>query len=231
MWVDEQEDEEAGGWLRRTARIGGGVLAAIGVAAVLYTVLKDTSLPQRHAINMVTRVLLPPPPAPPPPPKPPEPEKVVEQPKIQEPKPVEKPPDKATPKPTQPPLSPLTAEAGTGSNPYGLQVGTGSGDVIGGGNAGGGGTASYISYSRVVSGQVQNALRRDDKLRFGRFAADLRVWVDTSGRVTRVQLTSSSGDAAVDGALTQALSGLSMGEPPPQGIPQPIRLRTRAVSG
>src|SRR5262249_17398843 len=99
---------------------------------------------------------------PPPPPKPPEPEKVVEPPKIQEPKVVDKPPDKAPPKPQAPPASPLTAAAGTGSNPYGLARGDGSGDVIGGGDP----RAAFQSYARAVGDDVRAALRRDSKLRF-----------------------------------------------------------------
>jgi TonB family protein len=172
----------------------------------------------------VTRITLPPPP-PPPPPKPPEPEKVVETPKLQEPKLADKKPDKAPPKPQQPPASPLTAEAGAGANPYGLAVGDGSGNVAGGGGA------AFWSYGRTVSSSVLAALRQDDKLRFANFVAELRIWLDAGGTVTRVQLASSSGDPAVDAAMTRSLTGLAMHEPPPAGMPQPIRLRTKSAPG
>jgi periplasmic protein TonB len=74
-------------------------------------------------------------------------------------------------------------------------------------------------------------LRREDKLRFAKFTAELRIWLDSLGKVTRVQLTSSSGDPAVDSAVTRSLTGLDMGEPPPKDMPQPIRLRTKAEPG
>jgi TonB family protein len=104
-----------------------------------------------------------------------------------------------------------------------------SGNVIGGG--GGDGNAAYMSYGRIVSADVQSALRRDDKLRFAKFVAELRIWLDVSGKVTRVQLASSSGDPAIDDAVTRSLNGLALHEPPPKDMPQPIRLRTRSTPG
>jgi TonB family protein len=228
MWADEEPEEEAA-WHHRLARVAAGLVLVGGLGTALWFIIDSMSKTQQHAIQTVTRIMLPPPPVPPPPPKPPEPEKVVETPKIQEPKVVEKKPEPAKPKPQQPPSSPLTAAAGSGANPYGLQRGDGSGNVIGGG--GGDGQAAYQSYGRAVSIDVQAALRRDDKLRFAKFVAELRIWLDGSGRVTRVQLASSSGDQAVDAAVTQALSGLAMHEPPPKDMPQPIRLRTKSDPG
>jgi TonB family protein len=228
MWSDEAAEDDAIGWPRRLGRIAVGTALIGGLATAIYFMVQGMSGIQRHAIQTVTRVTLPPPPPPPPPPKPPEPEKVLETPKLQEPKLADKPPDKAPPKPQQPPASPLTAEAGTGANPYGLAVGDGSGNVIGGN---GDSNGSYLSYGRIVSGDVQAALRHDDALRFARFSAELRIWLDANGKVTRVQLAASSGDPAVDRAVERSLSGLTMAEPPPKDMPQPIRLRTRAEPG
>jgi protein TonB len=228
MWADQEPEDDQDDWRHRLGRVAVGVVLIGGFGAAVWFLIASMSKTERHAIQTVTRIMLPPPPPPPPPPKPPEPEKVVETPKIQEPKVVDKKPDPAPKKPQQPPASPLTAEAGTGANPYGLARGDGSGNVIGGG---GGGGLAYQSYGRTVSTDVQAALRRDDKLRFAKFAAELRIWLDEAGRVTRVQLASSSGDAAVDAAVTRALSGLSMHEPPPKDMPQPIRLRTKADPG
>jgi TonB family protein len=226
MWSDEEPEDERGGWKRRLGRIAIGSLLIGGLGAAVYFLIDGLSKTTRHAVQTVTRITLPPPPPPPPPPKPPEPEKVVETPKIQEPKLADKKPDKAPPKPLQPPASPLTAEAGAGANPYGLAVGDGSGNVVGGA----GGTA-FWSYGRTVSSSVLAALRQDDKLRFANFVAELRIWLDAGGSVTRVQLAASSGDPAVDAAMTRSLIGLAMHEPPPRDMPQPIRLRTKSTPG
>ena len=80
----------------------------------------------------------------------------------------------------------------------------------------------------MVAAHVQEALSHDDKLRYGHFLVELQMWLDRLGRVTRIQLITSSGDAATDSAVTRTLSGLSLGEPPPDAMPQPIRLRARA---
>ncbi len=227
MWSDDQGEDEPLGWKARLGRIALGTVLIGGLGIAIYYIVGAVSTTQRHAVETVTRLTLPPPPPPPPPPKPPEPPKVVETPKIQEPKVVEKQPDKAPPKPQQPPQSPLTAEAGNGPSAYGLGVGDGSGNVVGGGGGGG----SYLTYGRIISSDVQAALRREDKLRYAHFTAELRLWLDASGKVTRVQLSSSTGDAAVDNELTRTLSGLSMPEPPPRDMPQPVRLRTKFEPG
>jgi outer membrane biosynthesis protein TonB len=57
----------------------------------------------------------------------------------------------------------------------------------------------------------------------------VRLWADGSGRVTRVQLTSSSGDAELDAVLRdQVLSSLTLREPPPKDMPMPIIMRLSA---
>jgi len=228
MWSDDEPEDDRPSWPRRLGRMTIGLLVIGGLGTAVYFIFDGMSKTQRHAIQTVTRITLPPPP-PPPPPKPPEPEKVVETPKIQEPKVVDKKPDKAPPKPEAPPASPLTAEAGTGANPYGLAVGNGTGNMVGGG--GGDSKAAYQSYGRIVSADVQAALRRADKLRFAKFTAELRIWLDANGRVTQVRLASSSGDPAVDNEVTRSLSGLALREPPPKDMPQPIRLRTKSEPG
>lgn len=228
MWSDEEQDDEKTGWGRRLGRIAMGAVLLGGLGTAIYFIFDGMSKTERHTVQTVARITLPPPPPPPPPPKIQEPEKVVETPKIREPKVADKKPDKAPDKPKQPPNSPLTAEAGTGANPYGLAVGDGSGNVIGGG---GEAKAAYMSYGRIVSGDVQAALRRDDKLHFAKFAAELRIWLDAGGKVTRVQLTASSGDPAIDSEVTRSLEGLDLREPPPKDMPQPIRLRTRSEPG
>jgi TonB family protein len=68
-------------------------------------------------------------------------------------------------------------------------------------------------------------------LRFARFTTELRIWLDSTGKVTRVQLAGSSGDPAIDTAVTRAIGGLAIGEAPPKDMPQPIRLRTKSEPG
>jgi periplasmic protein TonB len=230
MWSDEAFEDEQVGWKHRLTHVVIGVALLGGLCTAIWFIAVGMSKTERHAIQTVTRISLPPPPVTPPPPKPPEPEKVVETPKIQEPKLADKKPDKVPPKPQTPPASPLTAEAGTGANPYGLAVGNGSGNVIGGAGDGSAGLA-YQSYARTVMADVQTALRNDERLRSAKFTMELHIWLDAAGKVVRVQLASSSGDPAVDTAVTRTLSELAIPQPPPRDMPQPIRLRTKSVPG
>jgi protein TonB len=227
MWIDEQqEEEEPRGWLTTAARVGFGLLVFGAVGALIYSLAHQQTNAPVHSVTTITRVLLPPPP---PPPKPPEPKKVEEQPKLAA-KPIEKPLDKPQQKPVQaPPRSPLTAEAGTGSNPYGLQVGNGSGNVIGG--TGGGGSEGWQLYAGTIRSQVQGALRRDDKTRYGRWQVAVKIWLSATGTVTRAEIVNASGDAAVDNAIMRDLDGLGVGQAPPQGMPQPVRLHIAAEPG
>ena len=223
MWIDEQqEEEEPRGWLTYAGRVAFGALALGAVGAIIYSVAHQEATP-RHTVTTITRVLLPPPP----PPKPPPPEQIKEQPKLETPKPQEKPPDKAQVKPVQaPPISPLTAEAGSGPNNYGLQAGNGSGDVIGG--TGGNGGSGWQLYAGLIRSQIEGALRRDDKTRFGRWRVNVMIWLSDTGAVTRADVVGSSGDATVDGAITRDLDGIGIGQAPPQGMPQPVHLRIAA---
>ena len=58
------------------------------------------------------------------------------------------------------------------------------------------------------------------------FHVKVRVWFDTTGRITRSKLSSSTGDPAVDSAIKdEVLAGLQL-PPPPQGMPtRPIVMK------
>ena len=57
----------------------------------------------------------------------------------------------------------------------------------------------------------------------------MRVWTDETGRISRVELAGSTGDASLDAALeNQVLPGLQLSEGPPEGMPMPILLRLTA---
>jgi hypothetical protein len=49
--------------------------------------------------------------------------------------------------------------------------------------------------------------------------------------VTRAEIVSFTGDSGLQAAVAQALTGLSMGEAMPQGLPLPVHMRIAAQSG
>ena len=142
---------------------------------------------------------------------------MVEQPPV---KPDEKPkPDMKSPdKPPGPPGPPATGPASDDGLAGG---GGGGGDGIGGGGDG----SRWGWYASDVQSKITDALRRNDKTRIASARVKVRIWVDSTGRVTRVKLHAAGDDPSVDDAIqNQVLSGLTLTDPPPSDMPMPINL-------
>ncbi|HVX78786.1 MAG TPA: energy transducer TonB [Bradyrhizobium sp.] len=201
-------------------------MLALLFAGAVYYFLGSDSLPPPRQIHELTIVnVVPPPPPPPPPQKMPE-QKMIEQPKMAEPeikqeKPIEKPKDEPAKdaKNDQPP-GPLSLDAKA----------TGPGDLFGlggkpGGSpyGGGGGGSRWGWYASIVTGQVEAALRANPRTKNAVMEVQVRIWADASGRVSRVVLTPSTGDAELDTIIrNQVVGGLVLREPPPKDMPMPI---------
>jgi periplasmic protein TonB len=220
----DSEYEERGFLQRYGFALGIGAVALLGVGMVILQSSHGGKAPPRRAPEVVMVRPLPPPP--PPPPKPPEPpkeivEKMIEQAPLDEPE--EKPDD--SPKDAAPPAV-TTNLTGPGNDGFGLAAGRG-GPLMSGGGANG--TRSRFGwYAGQVQRAFQDALSRNRVTSRSDFELRARVWADVSGRVTRVKLESSAGDAAVDQAIVEALTGLQMQDPPPNDMPMPIVLRLTA---
>ena len=213
-------------------------LAVLGLIAVLfggafYYLTGHDDLPPPRQVRELTIVnIVPPPPPPPPPPSPPE-QKMIEQPKMAEPefkedKPVEKPKDEPIKdaKNEEPP-GPLSLDA--------KAVGPGDlfnlGSKIGGSpyGGGGGGGSRWGWYASIVTAQIESALRANTRTRNATMQVEIRLWADTTGRVSRVQLVSSTGDAELDATIRDGVLGnLTLHEPPPKGMPMPMITRVTA---
>jgi len=100
----------------------------------------------------------------------------------------------------------------------------------GGGNGdGGGGGTRWGWYAGQVQARVKDALQKNPHTRSAAFRVEVRIWPDTTGRVTRVQLVGSTGHSAVDAAIKEeVLTGLQFQEPPPADMPLPIVMRLTA---
>jgi len=204
--------------------------AALAVVAVLfaggvYLFLGHDDMPPPRQVRELTIVNIAPPPPPPPPP-PPE-QKMIEQPKMaeqdfKEEKPIEKSEDEPIKDISKTDLPP---DPGTLSAPIGpggvLPQGSGGG---GGGRSGGGSRWGW--YASIVQTQIRAALEANPKTRHAVVQLQIRLWADGFGRVNRVQLMSSTGDAELDAAIrNDVLGGLTLREPPPKDMPMPIITR------
>jgi outer membrane biosynthesis protein TonB len=215
-------------WQRFGLPIG---LSGVGIilAVAVYLVAHTKSAPARRApeLVMVTSLPLPPPPPPPPPPpsvvQPETPkEQMMDQPAViqEESKPEEAP----------------APEAGLGTNitgsggPDGYGLGKSGNGVIGGtGRGNGGGGSRFGWYASQVQRVVADALRFHPRTKSGSYTVEVRIWPDPNGRIVRAKLARSTGDPAVDTAITQEiLPGLQLQEPLPSGLTPPIVMRFKA---
>jgi outer membrane biosynthesis protein TonB len=203
--------------------IGSGALVLALLVGGVLMLLSGAKEPVRKVQLTVVNILPPPPPPPPPPtPPPPPPEqKVMEEP-IKKEIIEEKPQDE---KPEEPPPGPLALDAkGEGPGDAFNLGGKPGGKVLGTGGGGGGGSRWGWYDSQVIS-QVEAALRANEKTRRAVVRADILLWADPSGRVTRVKLTSSTGDADLDAAVRDQLGGMTLHPSPPKDMPMPFITR------
>lgn len=101
--------------------------------------------------------------------------------------------------------------------------GTGTGPTQGGGGS------KYGRYAAQVQSRVVEALRAHRKTKSAALQIQVRIWADSTGRVTRAVLNGSSGDPAVDAAIqNDILTGLQLTSPPPADMPMPIVMRITA---
>lgn len=142
---------------------------------------------------------------------------------------IEQPPVEDEPKEMKqdepPPIS--TGIKGDGPGLAGLSKGDGS--RIGGFGSGGRAGGRWDGYARSVQTTASDAIRKSPKTRSASIRSlQVRIWVDATGRVTRVKLSGSTGDPAVDAALENEVLARMQLQPPPPGMPSPIVLRISA---
>jgi len=143
---------------------------------------------------------------------------MVEQPPVKPDEQKPKPDMKAPDKPPGPPGPPATGPASDDGLAGG---GGGGGDSIGGG----GGGSRWGWYASEVQSKVTDALRQNDKTRTASARVKVRIWIDNTGRVTRVLLRGNGDDPSVDNAIqNEVLNGLTLADPPPSDMPMPINL-------
>lgn len=224
----ESESAEERGFFQRFGFVLGiGAVFLVGAVIFVGQSFGKTGT-MTHKMPEVTMVRLVPLPAPPPPPPPPPPPKLVEE-KMVEQMPVDanesKPDDSAAPPSVD--LGTNIAGAG-GPDPFGLSGNRGGG-LLGGSGVRGSAASRWGWYASQVQTSVSDALRKHARTRDANFRIEVRVWPDLTGRITRAQLTGSTGDAAVDTAIKEdVLAGLQLKEAPPEGMPLPIVMRLTA---
>jgi protein TonB len=199
-----------------------GLVIAVLIALWLRDMLMSSKPSKPMKLQQITLVRPPPPPPKPPEEKPPEPE-VKEEVKLDEPQPTPEPQADAPP-----PGADLGVDAdGTGSGDgFGLVGKKGAGDLIGGGGGGNPWGRYDALLNEAASSAFQQALSREKSLKDKNYKVIVKIWIDSSGRVTRTALVDSTGDARADEVLREALNGMrALREAPPADMPQPVKIR------
>jgi protein TonB len=211
------------GRARETLRTLLVMAAAVTVLAVLaiggWQLAKNAGAPKRRMVQQISIVKPPLPPKPPPEPEKPKPE-VKEQIKQPEPEPKE-----AAPAPQQD-LG-LDAKGAGGGDSFGLVGRPGGRDITTIGSEvgkGSGGRLSTAFYASQLQSEIQEELNQDDQLRSAEYRALVELWLSPQGKVTRVKLAGSTGDAELDRRLREALAESKRLRPPPEGVALPIRV-------
>lgn len=197
----------------------GGTLAILGFFAIMINVIRDWIDSQPTSKKVVQEItLITPPPPPPkieePPPEPP-PEEQVE---IPEPEalPDEPAPEMASDTPPMDQLG-MDAEGGAG-DAFGL-VGRKGGRGLLEGNP-------FAWYSGQIQQSIHDVLAANSALHKQRYTAILKLWMSQDGRVNRLEIVKLTGDSSLGPQIKQSLSlSLKVVQAPPEGMPQPIKLR------
>lgn len=125
----------------------------------------------------------------------------------------------------------LDAEGGAGSDAFGLVGKKGGRSLLAGGD--GLGKYSLLSkfgwYNQIVEREitrkVMRSLEENGGVQKGKLKTVLRVSLDGRGAVTNYRIIGSSGNHKMDEAVLQAVEGIRISEPPPEGMPRTMVLR------
>lgn len=136
-------------------------------------------------------------------------------------------------KPDDAPAGPLPAVAtsleGTGPDAFGLQRGSSYFGGVTEKTESRNNSSRWGWYASQVQSAITQALQNNQNTRLASFRIEARIWSDQTGRITRANLTGSTGNRALDQTITnEVLAGLILQEPPPEGMPMPIVLRLTA---
>jgi TonB family protein len=198
------------------ALVGALVVISIG-ALVSWMIVSFMGADTGQSRQVVQEITLLAPPPPPPPPKleepPPEPE--VEEPvEVPEPETLDDLPDPSDEAPPGDALG-LDAEGGAGDG-FGLVGRKGGRGLLSGGPA---------WYAKQLQDDVHESLYQYREIRSQAYAIVVKLWIDSGGGITRAELQQGSGKPELDTAITDALLATTLGKPPPDGMPQPVRVR------
>ena len=217
-WDDEEEEKSA--FQKYRLPVIAGIILATGIGFVAKSLSGKSSAPPPKQEVMVVHTIAQPTPPPPMPTPPPPPMEVKKEEMIVE--------EKVEEAPADPTPQVETALKGSGNTGMVLKSGNGSG-AFAARSAANAEAMRRSTYAGKVKSRIQQALEGNPRTRKAGMTIEIRVWPDSTGRITRAKLANSTGDKDLDDVIAnQVLTGIQMSEPPPEGMPTPIIMRITA---
>jgi periplasmic protein TonB len=125
----------------------------------------------------------------------------------------------------------LKMEGPAGDGPSAFAAGPVSNDYKGGEvkTIGSDGGAKFNWYAGLLKNQIQDALEKDSRLKESQYKLIVNVWLKANGDIEKLEWSSSDAEPAIQQSVKVALDSMpAMREAPPEGMPQPIKLRITA---
>lgn len=92
------------------------------------------------------------------------------------------------------------------------------------------GPSALRVYGGVVQMDVRKALERHEKTKSGNYRVGARLWIGPSGAVGRAEIFEETGNTERDAAIRDVLAELTISQPPPAGLPQPVSIKVMVHS-
>lgn len=199
------------------ALIGVGVVLIIATGVIFFVKnMLDEPVNTKKMVQQISLIQPPPPPPPEKIEKPPEPE-IEDKVEVDEPEDVpDNMPDAMDDMPSGDDLG-LDADGMAGSDAFGLIGRKGGRDLL---------ASGYGWYSNILQQDIVDFLSTHDMVRSSQYSIALKLWIAKNGKVKKIELIESTGDAAIDRMIRVALGEMGQfSEKPPADMPQPVRLK------
>ncbi len=197
-------------------------LFTVGVIWLVKDFISNAEPPEKTRVQKISLVK---PPPPKPQEKPPEPEKMEQEQPKQDVVQLDAPPTPDQPQDAGPPPGEqlgLDSDGSSGSDGFGLAARKGGRDIT---TLGGGGGDRMAWFSKRISRQLEDELKRAKALQGKEYQVIAQLWFDVGGGVTRVRMDKGSGNAELDESLRREMLGMTLRDPLPDDMPQPVKLR------
>jgi TonB family protein len=123
----------------------------------------------------------------------------------------------------------VDAEAGAGSDGFGLVGKKGGRSLLAGGSGKVSLLTKFVGYTQIVTTEIRKKVmkRLDEEggIPKGKLQVVIRVSVDAEGKIIDHRIIGSSGNNRMDEAIIDSLRSFRISEPPPESMPRTMNIK------